>query len=100
MLERKINELRARPKEHRVAVAAGIAIGAGALLFVLWAFFFTTQVLNGGSDTTRTHSGEFQNSFGELYGDVEYRFKELRANIEESLGELQSDVEEGDSSVE
>ena len=39
-----IDNLKQKPREHKTAVAGGVAIGVVALLLVSWAFFFLKKI--------------------------------------------------------
>jgi hypothetical protein len=46
MFEKTLNNLRERPKEERTTIAAWIAIGVVAILFVCWLIYFFNSIKN------------------------------------------------------
>ena len=52
-MKETINRLREQPEEHRTFVAAVIAIGVVALLFIGWVFLFVHGLRQGDLEYTR-----------------------------------------------
>src|SRR3989344_4155465 len=106
VVQKAINNLKAGPKDDKVAVASGIAISVVVILLAAWAIFFFRNIqkgsqqlnLSGGAQDEFNFSSvkEAQQQLQQQYSDSTEDFQQLRndAASQQMQLELQTGIQE------
>lgn len=96
-----VENLKARPKEERTAVASGIAIAVVVVLLAVWGFVFFQKISRAPSTSptagTIENTGEFQNfqqatdAFTESYNSASAELQRIREEAEALRGQQDSE---------
>ena len=84
VVTKTINNLKQGPKEDKVAVASGIAVGVVAVLLVAWAFLFFQKIQKG--DQQINFAGGAQDEFN--FQDVKDAQQQLQNAYNTTADEL------------
>ena len=90
-----LENLRAKPKDQRVAIAEGVAITVVIVLFLAWGLYFFRKIQSGSqqvnlesssaqNDFNFTNVKEAQQQLKTIYGDVSQDLRDLRDQAQQA----------------
>ena|SRR3989344_3648636 len=91
VVQKAIDNLKGGPKEDKVAVASGIAIGVVVVLMIAWAIFFFRNIQRGVQEVDLSGGAQDQFNFAGVK-EAQQQLKETYLNTTEELRQLREDA--------